>query len=188
MTVESNDITIKIIKNREVSPDLDNDIREGLVECYPKDRELFSRQRAWHSTPEWIVCALTAEGKVAAYVAIVEREITVGEKSIPIKIAGPQGVFVRPPWRKTGLSDRIMETAMAEARSLGLDAGLLFSRKAVADKVYSRMGWKEVKSNVLMEDSDRKKVSRPDHEVAMYLSLSVRQFPEGDINLNGPDF
>ncbi len=182
------DLTFRIIKNSNIPPDIDSAIREGLVECFPKDRKHFSRQRSWHSTPEWILYAITADGIVAAHIAIVERLITVGLSSIQVKVAGLQSIFVRPRWRKTGLSDRIMKIALDESRNRGLEAGLLFCREVLAGKVYGRMGWKKVDANVFMVNDEGKRIPRPEKDIAMSIPLAIEKFPEGDIDLHGPDW
>ncbi|MCE5250277.1 GNAT family N-acetyltransferase [bacterium] len=184
----STGITIKIIQNSAVSPDLDSLIRAGLVECYPKDSDHFSHQRAWHSEPSWIVCAFSPDGTVAAHVAIVEREVLVGGTKIPVRVAGPQGVFVRPPWRKMGLSNIIMETAREESCRQGLEAGLLFCRPELETKVYGRMGWKKVNSAVFMSDDSGRTVPIDSKSIAMAIPIAIEQFPAGDIDLQGPDW
>lgn len=186
--VNNTDFTISIIKNSNIPPGIDSAIRKGLVECFPKDREHFSRQRCWHSIPEWIVCAVTIDGIIAAHIAVVERLITVGPSSIQIKVAGLQSVFVRSRWRKTGLSDRIMKIALDESRNRGLEAGLLFCREVLAGKVYGRMGWKKVDAKVFMVNDEGKRIPRPGKDIAMSIPLAIEKFPEGDIDLHGPDW
>jgi len=184
----TNNLSIKIIKNSNILPDIDSAIREGLVVCFPKDRNHFSRQRSWHSTPEWIVYASTSDSTVAAHIAIVERLVTVGPPSIQVKVAGLQSIFVFPRWRKTGLSDRIMKIALDESCNRGLDAGLLFCREVLAGKVYGRMGWKKVAAKVFMENDEGKRIPRPEKDIAMSIPLAIEKFPEGDIDLHGPDW
>ena len=181
-------LIIKIIENCNISPDLDEAIRDGLVESYPADREYYSHRRTWHSIPEWVVCAMTEERTVAGYMAVVERQVTVGQDSIPVTAAGLQGVFVSPPWRKTGLIDRIMKCTLEEARKRGLDAGLLFCLPVLENKVYGRLGWKKIDVEVLMEDNSGVKVPLPAKNIAMVIPLNIEKFPEGDIDLNGPDW
>ena len=187
-TLPDSGLTIKIIENSDISSDLDEAIRDGLVESYPADSEYYSRRRAWHSIPEWVVCALTEDGTVAGFMAVVERQVTVGWDSIPVAVAGLQGVFVSPPWRKTGLFDSIMECALEEARKRGLDAGLLFCLPVLENKVYGRFGWKIIDVEVLMEDHSGVKVPLPPKNIAMVIPLNIEKFPEGDIDLNGPDW
>ena len=186
--INSIEFTIKVVQNSAVSPDLDHKIREGLVECYPKDTDHFSHQRSWHSEPEWIVCACIPDGSVAAHVAMVERVVTVGDDRVWVKVAGPQGVFVRPLWRKKGLIDLIMDTAKKESEKRGVEAGLLFCLPALEDKVYGRMGWIKLDARVYMHDNSGVKVPIDSKNITMALPIHIEEFPRGDIDLNGPDW
>ena len=180
--------TVEVLCASDISPVLDETIREGLVECYPEDREHFSRQRSWHSSPDWIVVARTATGTVAAHLAIVERRITVGDNAVPVTVAGIQGVFVRPPWRKTGLIDRIMEAALDESHSRGLDAGLLFCLPVLAEKVYRRLGWLPLETTVFMTNHDDRRAPIPGKNITMTIPLCLASFPFGSIDLCGQDW
>jgi hypothetical protein len=184
----SKDLDIIIIKNSNISPDLDHAIRKGLVECFPKDREHFSNNRAWHSTPDWIVYGKTSDGVIAAHAAIVERVVTIGQSSMQVKVAGLQSFCVCPSWRKTGLSNRIMEIVLDESHKRGLEAGLLFCREVLAEKVYHRMGWEKVDAKVFMENVEGTKIPRPSKDIALSIPLAIEKFPGGDIDLNGPDW
>jgi predicted N-acetyltransferase YhbS len=177
-----------IINNGDISPDTDRKIREGLAESFPKDAAHYSRDRVWHSEPAWVALALTNDNRIAAHIAVVERTVTVVKPGIAVKIAGPGGVFVRPQWRKTGLSDHIMKHTLEEAKKRGCDGGLLFCKEVLADKVYSRMGWQKVTDTTFMEDTDGRKVPRPDKDITMSIPLIIDMFPAGDIDLNGPDW
>ena len=179
---------INIFQNKDVAPDLDEAIRNGLVDCYPEDRDYFSAQRSWHSEPEWIVCAITTGGIVAAHLAVVERKVLVGHEAVPVNVAGIQGVFARPPWRKTGLFDRVMERTTKEARRRGLDAGLLFCLPVLAEKVYRRQGWVQLDATAYMTNGSGEHTPIPGKNVTMALPVCMRKFPEGDIDLCGPDW
>ena len=186
--VSDPETVIKIIQNRDVTPELDQAIRNGLVECYPEDRDFFSAQRSWHSEPEWIVCAAAIGGIVAAHLAVVERRVLSGHEAVPVNIAGIQSVFACSPWRKTGLIDRVMERATEEFRRRGLDAGLLFCLPVLAEKVYRRLGWEQLDVTAFMTNGSGERVPIPGKNVAMALPVCMKEFPAGDIDLCGPDW
>jgi|GEM_PF-429160 GNAT superfamily N-acetyltransferase len=196
MTFEKGtEITFRIIDNNDISPEFDQKIRDGLVECFPKDTAHYSQNRVWHySTPAWVILALTKDEEIAAHIAIVERTVTAGkscaagESGENVIIAGPGGVFVRKKWQKTGLSDRIMQRVLEESRRRGYDAGLLFCKEVLAGKVYGRMGWQKVDGTTFMNDADDKRIPRPDKDITMTIPISLDSFPAGDIDLNGPDW
>ncbi len=179
---------INILQNSTVTPPLDQAIRNGLVECYPKNSDFFSTQRSWHSEPEWIVCATTPDGKVAAHLAAVERRVLVGDAVVPVNVAGIQSVFACAPWRKTGLINSVMEKAIEESGRRSLDAGLLFCYQALADKVYSLLGWVQLDVTVFMTNGSGERVPLPGKNVAMVMPVCMKEFPAGDIDLCGWDW
>jgi len=81
-----------------------------------------------------------------------------------------------------------MKIALDESCNRGLDAGLLFCREVLAGKVYGRMGWKKVAAKVFMENDEGKRIPRPEKDIAMSIPLAIEKFPEGDIDLHGPDW
>ena len=180
-------IHFEIFNEADISDELDKAIRTGLVECFPDDREHFTRQRWWHSKPSWSICGFDPEGNVAGNVSIVERNVSVGKDSCRIMVAGIQNFIVLPHWRKTGLSDRLMALVLGEAQQRGLDAGLLFCIPAL-ERVYNRMGWKKIDFAVYMRNESGLREPIPSKNIAMMVPILVEQFPPGDVDLMGPDW
>lgn len=178
------DVIIQVIKEADLCPDIDQRIRDGLVECFPKDREYFSKQSWWHSKPFYRVVAFDGE-IICGHTAIVERQIKIN--STHLRIAGVQSVFVLLKCRGRGLSDRIMIDAMNEAAHYNMDAGLLFCAPTLQN-VYSRTGWLKVDSPVFMKDENGKKVHINEKGIAMFHPLTVKNLPAGEIDLCGQDW
>jgi hypothetical protein len=87
----------QVVQESEITPAQDASIRSGLCLCFPPDREVFSRTRAWHgSRPTWSVL-VEQEGLVVAHAGMVERGILVGRERVAI--AGVQNAFVLPEHR-----------------------------------------------------------------------------------------
>ncbi len=129
---------LQIVSDATISPAQDAAIRAGLCVCFPPDREVFSRTRAWHgSCPAWSVL-VTCEDSLVAHAGIVERQILVGQERV--WIAGVQNVFVLPEHRGLGLFRQVMSAALEEARQRGLDFSLLFCAPDIGRK-YARQGW-----------------------------------------------
>ena len=187
MATPLDQLQYSIVKNEDVTPELDQAIRDGLVECFPHNAVPYSKKRAWHSDPAWIVVAQDSDGTVAGYMAAVERTVLVGSDTVPVRIAGLQGVFARQQWRKTGLTGRLMDMWFDEARKRGIEAGLLFCLHVLDDKVYSRFGWKRAGGATLLDESGER-VPIPEKNRAMAIPLAIDQFPDGDIFLNGRDW
>ena len=128
----------RIVDERNMTPQLDACIREGLCVCFPKDREAFVNSRSWHGSNPAFCAIIEHAGSVVAHVGVVDRCVRIDESSV--RAAGVMNVFVLPSHRGLRLSDIVMAAAMAEAAGRGFDIGLLFcTRPLVA--IYARMGW-----------------------------------------------
>ena len=181
------EITFAVYVDDGINEILDRLIRDELVECFPQDSDHFSHTRVWHTRPAWIVVGFAPDGTVAAYCAMVEKMISVGNPPQYIQAAGVQGFSVRPAWRKRGVSDRMMEIAVAEAKSRGLDAGLLFCLP-VLEKLYGRMGWHTINTPVMVRDEQGRPAPLPEKNIAMIIPLNRREFPGGEVDIMGPDW
>ncbi len=175
-----------VIDETEMSPELDQSIRDGLCVCFSPDVEVFSKTRTWHgSAPAWSV-VMEMDGKVVAHVGIVDRKIRVGDRFL--RVAGIQNVFVLPEERGKGLCDAVMDTAMVEAAKRRFDAGLLFCVPEL-EKVYARVGWKLMpKEDVVRIDDNGAEQKLPAKNIAMFFPLKVKKFPPGTIHLRGNDW
>ena len=178
------ELDFSIINEADITDELDNAIRNILVECFPKDSEHFSYQRWWHSRYDWIAVATDPDGAIAACISIVERSIKAGGSDL--QIAGVGNVCALPCRRKKGIIDRVMEIALEEARKHGLGSGLLFCLPEL-EKVYKRMGWKKIDAAVVLNDESGKQTPMPEKNIAMGIPIT-EAFPEGDIDLVGRDW
>jgi GNAT superfamily N-acetyltransferase len=187
MPAKRNNISPCVINEHDVSPELDKAIRETLVACFPADREYFQRQSWWHCAPVYRVLGRDDKGSVAAHVAVVERTVIVGPDLSRVRVAGIQSCCVLPGYRGTGLSDKMMSVAMAEADERGFDAGLLYCLDQF-ETVYGRMGWSKLDAAVYVADDKEGKTLIPAKNITMFYPLKATQFPAGDIDLAGPDW
>ena len=187
-------LTLRVVAEADVDADLDAAIRDCLVECFPDDREAFGRLRWWHSRPAWTVLAQTPDapgapgrGAVAGHLAMIERRVLVGAAAAAVRVAGVQSFAVRPAWRASGLAWRVMAAAVAEARRRGLDSGLLFCVPRL-EKLYQRLGWRTIDAALWMRDAAGSREPIPGKNIAMIRPLNLETFPEGDVDLDGPDW
>lgn len=175
---------MRIIDENWMSPELDAEIRRGLVECFPQDAQAFGQTRAWHGSAPGFSVVLEEAGRVVAHVGVVQRRVRVGD--VTVAAAGVQNVFVLPSHRGRRLSDRVLDAAMLEAQRRGGDAGLLFcSDKLLA--VYARSGWHAIGADVWRVDEAGEEVDLPAGNFAMVLPLN-RDWPPGDVHLCGNDW
>jgi predicted acetyltransferase len=161
-------------------------IRAGLCLCFPPDREVFSRTRAWHGTrPAWSVLVEMAD-RIVAHAAIVERQVLVGGEKV--RVAGALNVFVLPDCRGQGLFRQVMSSAMDEAYRRRSDFGLLFCTPEIGAK-YERLGWRLLADRrVTRIDEQGQEQPLPAKNVTLFHPLRRSDFPAGDIHLLGNDW
>jgi GNAT superfamily N-acetyltransferase len=184
---QKDDFAYSFIGETEISQELDRSIRHALAECFPADKEAFSRSSWWHSRPSWRILAYTAKNELAGHVAIVERDVTVGPQRSVVHTAGIQSVFVMPAQRGKGIADRLLMVAMEEAAVRHFDSGILFCVPEL-EKVYARTGWRKTVSSVYAIDDRYETVPTSEKNIIMIYPINNFVFPAGDICLNGPDW
>ena len=178
------EVELSLILERDVSAALDAELIEALVECYPNEAWYFCKRSWWYSRPAWRIIAREKDGPVVGHFAAVLRDVLVGDKKTPVSVAGVQGVFVRQAHRGTELSDRLMARTLEEAGQQNLDAGLLFCIPKL-EALYGRMGWHKIdaEASLIGESGERELLS--DKDISMVYPLRLKEFPSGDIDLNG---
>jgi GNAT superfamily N-acetyltransferase len=178
------DISFLVIHEDAVSPRLEHQIRDCLVVCFPHE-PLFSHQIWWHSKPAYRVIAHTHRNDIVAHAGLLLKPIAVGCAKVPVNIAGIQSFSVMPGWRGNGVSDHIMERTLKIAREHEVEFGMLFCNPPL-EKVYHRMGWQAVCSDVVMLDEQNNKVVRDG--ITMIYPFKDTTFPSGLIDLLGRDW
>jgi len=176
---------LSVIDERDMTPELDEEIRAGLCTCFPADAPAFSRARPWHgSAPEYSVVLQDGE-RVVAHAGVVNRTITVGGG--PLRVAGVQSVYVLPEGRGKGLSAPVLEAAMEEAARRDFDCGLLFCVPSL-QPVYARCGWQGLGPREVIRVEKGRELPIPDKNVTMFYPIRITAFPEGPIHLQGNDW
>jgi len=185
--LRTDDLEYRIIEVTSMTPELDRAIRDCLVASFreQKDKDHFARQRWWHSPHQWTTVAMEPDGTVAGGLCVVERTIMVGGLTHPV--AGVGNVCARPRWRKKGVIDRVMATALDEAEKRGFEAGFLFC-KPLLEAVYRRMGWTRLDAPVFFEDESGATTPMPETSIAMTIPLGIDSFPDGEVDLMGRDW
>ncbi len=187
MPSKNNDISLFVLDEEDISPQLDRTIREMLVVCFPADREYFQRQSFWHSPAVYRVIGKDDKGSIVAHCAVVERTVIVGPDLSKVRVVGIQGFCVLHHYRGTGLSKKMMSVAMEQGGRRGFDAGLLFCREQL-EKVYDGMGWRKLDAVVYRTDDKKGKTLIPAMNITMFYPLRAKQLPAGDIDLAGSDW
>ncbi|MBQ8286683.1 MAG: GNAT family N-acetyltransferase [Thermoguttaceae bacterium] len=121
--------------------------------------------------------------RVVGHVAVVERTVTTCW-NWRYAVAGVQGVSVAPDFRKTGLSTRLLDVALAESTALGYPFAVLFCREPLVP-FYERNGWSLPNDSMIMW-KDRELPIHMQSNCPMYRELSDETFPEGPIDVHNP--
>lgn len=181
--------TIQTLDESQIDATRDREIRRFLVETFPNWADIFRTRRAWHDArPVRTVLATVpasddAPFRVVGHVAVVERAITTCW-NWRYAVAGIQGVSVAPEFRKTGLSTRLLDVALAESTALGYPFAVLFCREPLVP-FYERNGWRLPNDSMIMW-KDRELPIHMQSNCPMYRELSGETFPEGPIDVHNP--
>ncbi|MBQ2788955.1 MAG: GNAT family N-acetyltransferase [Thermoguttaceae bacterium] len=185
--------TIQTLDESQIDATLDREIRRFLVETFPNWADVFKTRRAWHDArPVRTVLATVSaapdldgapQRRVVGHVAVVERAITTCW-NWRYAVAGVQGVSVAPDFRKTGLSTRLLDVALAESTALGYPFAVLFCREPLVP-FYERNGWSLPNDSMIMW-KDRELPIHMQSNCPMYRELSGETFPEGPIDVHNP--
>lgn len=131
------------------------------------------------ATPDWMVLGFL-EHELVSQFCLHQREITVGEESIPV--AGVGGVATHPDWQKRGFASQLLR-ASVDFLQIKMKAvfGLLVCDDQI-QPVYARCGWRTVaRSLVFIQDQQLRSLPA----CVMILELTNRPWPSGEINLCG---
>lgn len=176
---------LDLIEESDMPPEIDAAIKRLLCECFGPDAEEFSRSRYWHgSAPAYTLIHRDGD-EVVGQVGIVLRSIECG--GVSVDIAGIQSLAVSPRIRGGMLAWALMRRSMKEARKRGVLFGLLFCIPSL-EPLYAAMKWERIDVITTMRDGEGRVVPIPGKNIAMVLKLAGRPFPEGDIDLQGPDW
>jgi predicted N-acetyltransferase YhbS len=177
--------SLHIVDENRVGPELDAAVRLLLCDCFPADAETFAARRAWNDVlPLFSVLAWQDEIPVGQ-VSIVDRSITCSGEAV--RVAGVQSLAVAPALRGSGLSQRLMNAAMQEARRREIPFGLLFCLPGL-ENFYARLGWLRTDRIITMLDAAGSTVPLTAKNICMELPLGEEQFPLGPIDLGGRDW
>ena len=185
MTRIPDEFAVECFDEKAIERRLDAAVKRLLCECFPADREAFSRSRWWHgSAPEYTL--ISREGaEVTGHVGVVVRTVSVGDREV--EVAGVQSLALAPELRGSGLGRALMVEAMERARRKGIELGLLFCMREL-EPFYAGLGWSRVEAPVTMEYPPGTRGPMPSKNIAMSKPLGDAPFPAGPLDLNGPDW
>lgn len=189
--------SLQIVDEDRVGPELDAAVRRLLCECFPADAETFAARRAWNDVQPLFSVFAWQGGNLAGQVGIVDRPIDCGDAAVRatrgthaqrrVRVAGVQSLAVAPAWRGSGLSQRLMNAAIQEARRRKIPFGLLFCLPGL-EEFYARLGWRRTNRAITMRDDSGRTVPLTAKNICMELPLGEDQLPPGLIDLGGRDW
>lgn len=174
-----------IVDETAMPNELDQAIRDLLCACFPADIASFSKTRHWHGSAPTFSVVHRLNEKVDGNIAIVIRDVRVGSETV--RIAGVQNMAVRPGTRGGSIGSGLMDRAMTEARTRGVQFGLLFCTPDL-ERYYRRYGWKRNDVTVKMDYNGEADIPIPGKNICMTLSFTGSAFPAGGIHVGGADW
>lgn len=131
------------------------------------------------SGPDWMVLG-RYEGEIVTQLGLLEREIQVGAGTL--LVGGVGGVATLPARQRRGFSSTLMQAAAGFLKNeMEVPFGLLVCAEET-QPFYARLGWKTVSNRLLFTQEG---ISQPMHTPVMILSLAVKPWPQGEIDLCG---
>ena len=179
-------LQLEIINEADITPGLDQILRDLLCHNFPQTKDCYVHTRAWnYCTPAWNVLLRDRSGRIIGHAALVDRTVRAGENDV--RIIGPQNVFVIPEYRGRRLVKRILGAAMEHAGE-DYEVGLLCCRRPF-EGIYERCGWWTLPNRpIVRRDENDNDVSFPDNKILMAYPLAIKEFPSGSVHLNGNDW
>jgi GNAT superfamily N-acetyltransferase len=147
-----------------------------LEDCF--DQHFGHVEYEW--TPQAWRSLACVHDELVGHLSITTRTVTVG--GTEVEVGGIGAVTTHAEWRRRGVAAALLDAAAGFMRKdLAVSFGLLICRAGVAD-VYASKGWRVI--------SDTTRFAQPSGTatypgLTMTLSLSDREWPRGDIDLQG---
>jgi nodulation protein A (NodA) len=174
----------RIIEEIEISPKIDQEIRDGLCRCFPENTKIFSITRAWNGVSPVFSVLGSNDNNLIAHIGVISRKILINNKE-ELTIFGLQNVFIIPEFRAKGLLNIIMQKLLIRVKEMRFDYGILFCKPEL-EKTYSKFYWQRLSNNrMFLLNNESIKTPLPKRHIAMIYPLIHSHFPIGDIDLQG---
>jgi GNAT superfamily N-acetyltransferase len=187
MTHPAKKFNYSFIQENDMPDTVDGEIRNLLCMCFPQDVTVYSYTRYWHgSAPAYsIICRAADRICIIGYIGVVIRQIACGQKQFTV--AGIQNLVVHPRFQRKGIGTVLVKKAQFEALNRGISYGMLFCTQNLV-KFYESMGWCVLKFPVMMENGSGEVLPVSDNDIPMVNVFTGISFPEGEVDLQGPDW
>lgn len=176
-----NEIRVQCLANADVDPKLEDELGRLYTLCFPPTHVSPSSQEPC-LVPAHRFIMRSDDGFVVATLALHDRTIhsTAGE----LKIGGVAGVCVHPNCRLKGCARALLVETHHHLRAQNVPFALLFGRR----EFYESSGYKNVTNVIRSYDRNIQGIVERQHSNLMVATLGPTPWPDGLIDLNGPDF
>jgi len=181
---------LETLDESAVDAALDKQIREHLSCCFPDSPDKFQSRRVWHNvSPEFtVLIRRTPDGhgrsSVIGHVAVVIRTITT-TWNWRYNAASIQGVSIAKDYRHAGLSVRMLDRALDEARRRDYLYAVLFCKEPLVP-FYEKQGWRLTDDSVVMWNEQDCPIEMRSN-CPMVKELTDQPFPEGPVDVHNPE-
>ena len=141
-----------IINETDVTPALDQSIRDLLAVAFPNIRDTFAITRRYLGHVPLYNVIIEDQDVLCAHIAVIDRTIRVGSR--PLRVAGLALVAVAPAYRGRRLVDVALAAAMQEAARRDFDCGFLFTHSPT-DRIYARNNWIQLTQPITVKNEGR---------------------------------
>jgi predicted N-acetyltransferase YhbS len=174
--------TFQHLRDEEVDDNLDRQIRDLLLECFPHNAHLLAVQRHFQQVPENRWVALDENGILAAQIAVFEKILGAGDEEL--KVLGIADVAVSPQFRGQGL----VKIILSQVHEWGKENGFEFGALGGKSGIYSSSGYLNATNSLKIRDINTGEYSIIPGDGFMYRPLGEKVWPDGIIDLRGPTF
>lgn len=175
---------VEYIPDARVDASLDAALRELLSTCFNQPEHAVFKERRYFTEPpahRWFIRG--ADGKLAAHVALHEKEVSAA--GVKYRIGGIAEVAVHPAQRGHGHVRTLLAAAHSWMAAQGIGFAVLFAHHP---NIYASSGYREV-DNLLCAvplPGDPAQWERADKVMVAEFGGSI--WPSGDVRLPGPKF
>lgn len=181
--------TLTVVPHTDLVGDLLTAVRDLFDAEYFAEFGYWNPDQPYGYAPHDVhIIAQDDAGQVIGHVGWGARMIAVGEQTL--NIAGIGGVLVAPSARNNGLGRHLLKAAtdtmqiMNDQGIIPIDFGYLGCSEEVAS-FYQSCGFTRISAHEFhLDRTGEPKVAEPGEPLLVF-PLNTKEFPQGDINLNG---
>jgi predicted N-acetyltransferase YhbS len=176
-------VRFEYVREPDVSPELDRELRELISSCFDQPHNTFFRERRYaQEMPTHRFLLRSESGSLVGHVAVHEKRIRVAGDEL--QIGGIAEVCVHRSERGRGHLRRLLAHAHEQLLERGIGYTLLLGEPAL----YVSSGYRPLDVSIRRFDPKTQSFEHGKLAVALYKSLTEKPWPAGPVDLRGPLF